>query len=456
MVPVQRKLLGLPLLAMLLSTASAEAKDCFLANTAGQLLSLLKMLESKASTIYLEPADLKTTIAVWPGLLEGYDLALPHPLTRMPPGQADFFGRSIRYITLHDAIAHALENGPIDRQTLAPTGTDVFPVDAAQTPCAKYTVCVEDRCFTRASGLPSRLAFERQVQLMHLNVECAYWNLQFGYRLLCAQEQGLRRAYETWKLAKLNYETGRGSSADLEMARGQYESFRRDRLLACNDVQDLERQFRALLDMKSDDWMRLVPSDQPTVRQLNLDWDASLHQAMSRPEIVIARQRFWIAQTVGCAEQTMVQCLDIFGFTVKPCKPCPAFYHWPPPDDPSPVPFVVVGAYENLRDQELKTHRFLAQGYRGVFVNSELIRAQRAAREAFAEQLKAKLEAYKRGTVALDAVLEAQRFWCDALSKEMEAIRDYNNALAQFEYRKGSILERNPAVTVADAVSSAP
>src|SRR4029077_5751877 len=46
----------------------------------------------------------------------------------------------------------------------------------------------------------------------------------------------------------------------------------------------------------------------------------------------------------------------------------------------------------------------------------------------------------------LDFLLEAQRLWADALRAEYQAIADYNNAMARFEYAKGTIMQRDNIV----------
>jgi hypothetical protein len=51
------------------------------------------------------------------------------------------------------------------------------------------------------------------------------------------------------------------------------------------------------------------------------------------------------------------------------------------------------------------------------------------------------MEIYRAGKpdATLDLVLEAQRFWADALATECQAIVTYNNALCGWEYVKGTI-----------------
>jgi hypothetical protein len=103
-------------------------------------------------------------------------------------------------------------------------------------------------------------------------------------------------------------------------------------------------------------------------------------------------------------------------------------------------------AYGTLVDSEQKTISFLELQYRRVIVAYELIRANRASRVAFGQQLKARFDELNAGRITPDKVLEVQRFWANALAQEYIAIRDYNNALAGFEFAKGTILTRNNIV----------
>src|SRR5262249_19347275 len=102
--------------------------------------------------------------------------------------------------------------------------------------------------------------------------------------------------------------------------------------------------------------------------------------------------------------------------------------------------------YYALRDLELTTQRYLAQQYRHLFEFHEQIRANRANREAAAQQLEARFKEFLAGRGTLDILLEAQRNWADALRSEYDFIRQYNNALAGFEFAKGTSLQHDNVV----------
>ena len=98
-------------------------------------------------------------------------------------------GRNVREV---EAVVLSLSSPPIPKR----------PVDADGPCCARYTLRVDGHSFTRTDMPVNRLLFEQRLQFLTLNVEESYWNLQFGYWNLYAQEQGLRRAYQAWALAK--------------------------------------------------------------------------------------------------------------------------------------------------------------------------------------------------------------------------------------------------------------
>jgi outer membrane protein TolC len=369
----------------------------------------------------------------------------------------------------------------INQLRAAHPGSLLFPGILNSQPTA------EGILVTRLRFDQQRTEFERQMHFMVLNVEIAYWNLYAGYWNLYAQEQGLRQAYEAWNINKAKFNAGKVAIGDLAQARGQYETFRAQRLEALSDVMEHERILRGMLGMSPEDGKRLVPSDQPTLAPYLPDWDTSLQEAYTMlPALHLARQEVKAAQmNLRVAENQLLPDLrfaatyDVNSIGDRLDGPNPtgdqsnAFRALTSDHNNNwsaqlrlnvPIGWrnsyanvriaklQLVRAYEQLRDQELKTQRFLAQRYRSIFVQYELIRTQRAAREAFAEQLRAKFAEFIAGRGTLDILLEAQRFWADALNKEYTAVRDYNNALAAFETAKGTILVRNNIVIAEGAL----
>jgi hypothetical protein len=110
-------------------------------------------------------------------------------------------------------------------------------------------------------------------------------------------------------------------------------------------------------------------------------------------------------------------------------------------------------SYLVLQDQELKVERFLGLQYRRLASSYEQIRANRAQRQAFEQQLRLRQEQYLAGRSTLDILLESQRFWADALSEEQRALCTYANAQIGFAFGRGDIL-RHPSVRPAAELAS--
>jgi outer membrane protein TolC len=295
----------------------------------------------------------------------------------------------------------------------------------------------------------------------------------------------MRQAYEAWKINLARYNAGRASIADLAQTRGQYELFRGQRLQALSDLQENERQLRALLQFPSEDGTRIVPTDTPTLAPYSPDWATALHEALDlRPELFLARQDVKANQlNLVLQENSLLPDLrfaatyDINGIGTRLDGPDEnnAFRNFAGDHFNNwglqlrltiPIGYrnayanirlarlQLVRSYETLHDQELKIERFLALQYRRIFTSYELIRIRRAQREAFATQLRAQFEQFVAGRGTLDVLLEAQRFWASALADEYTAIRDYNNVLAGFEFAKGTILQHDNVVISEGALPS--
>lgn len=319
-----------------------------------------------------------------------------------------------------------------------------------------------------------RSEFEAKVNQMLFNVEVAYWNLYGSYWTLYSREQGLRFAYETYRLNKASYEAGRLKAADFYQTRGQYELFRAQRLQAVQTVLENERQLRALMGLPVDDGTRLMPCDQPTLAPYQPNWHTALDDALNRrPELFQARQDVKAAQlNLVLLKNFLLPDLrfaasydfNSIGTRVDGSSGNNAFRNLAEGNFSSwglgltlnfPIGYREAHAnvragelrlarsMEILRDQELKTQRFLGLEYQRIISAYEQIRAQRAQREAFGEQLRARDQEFRAGRSTLDTLLEAQRFWADALANEYNSIVQYNNALVAFEFAKGTIMNHD-------------
>jgi hypothetical protein len=367
-------------------------------------------------------------------------------------------GNQARFLSLAEARALALEQGKVGEVCLQ----ELDPV-RVRTALAGGLLVV------RARPVRARAAFERDLNQVLFEVEKAYWELYGAYFTLYCHEVGLRLADETWRLAAVRYADGTGTSAEYGMARGQYEMFRAQWLAGAEAVREGERKLRALLGLPVEDGTFLVPSDAAGPTAQRPDWEQAAGEALARrPELVLRRREVeldrlrWLvakhsAGVVPCwvGECTLSVLFEPFGF-----RPIWADYFCPsksirdifPGRLSTPVPGLMVlgpdlerprrrlaGSMVALKDQELKTLRSLAGYYRQLHRCQDSIEVNRAQREAFGEQLRARRQDFRARCGTFDLLLEAQRFWAAALVAEHNEVVAANIALAGFAYAKGTI-----------------
>lgn len=338
---------------------------------------------------------------------------------------------------------------------------------------------------TRLRFDQSRADFERRLNYMLLNVETAYWNLYGSYGALYSADQGLRQAREAWRYSKNQFEAGT-KIVELYQVRAQYEQFRIDRLTAVNQVLENERILRVFLGLPIEDGTRLVPVDAPTLAPYVPNWDAAFQDALAlRPELVMTREDLKAKQLALLASKTYLRpdlrftanytlaglgtslggggtitgATESFSANSLRTLASGDFVNWNVGLTMNvPIGFryeyaqvrqarlALAQSFEILKDQEKKAHNILAKYYRQVIETYKVIEARRLRRI----QLGKELEFLNRQVVGEvidptnrakfgDSLLDAQRLFAAAMSDEFQSIVDYNNALAGFEFAKGTI-----------------
>jgi outer membrane protein TolC len=325
---------------------------------------------------------------------------------------------------------------------------------------------------TRIRFDQERANLEGQIHILLVNVKQAYWNLYDSYWTLYSREAALRQAFEAWKINRARYEAGRIPIQDFAQTRQQYELFRSQRLAALAGVLESERQLRDLMGLPVEDGKRLVPVDEPVLTAYQPDWATALNEAIAlRPPIVIQREELK-AKLFDVMLQKNQLLPDLRFFSTYGLNGIGGRLDGPGADNAFrslasdrftnwslglrlvvPIGFRLQHAalrrsrlalaqqYYLLRDFEEKSQNFLAQQYRSLFDTHAQIEINRSQREAAATQLEARFKEFLAGRGTLDILLEAQRVWAEALRTEFDAIRDYNNSLARFEYARGTIMQ---------------
>ncbi len=326
-----------------------------------------------------------------------------------------------------------------------------------------------------------RAEFERRLTHLLLNVEVAYWKLYGAYVSLYSTEQALRMATEVWRIAKEQFPE-KIDDGDYAGTRGELQLFRGNRLQAVGAVLNAERDLRLLLGMKVEDGERLAPIDQPNVSPVKHDWHAALYDALHRrPELMLVRMDIEnkrlnvIAQSNGlkpdlrfAATYTVVGLgsrldgngefvgADGISATNNSLRSLAGTHY----NDWSlglnlnmPLGFrqehagmrqaklQMAQSISTLHEQEAKAETLLARQYSRVEEAFAVIEMRRQQRVAFADQVEVRFRKFAAGKISVDFLQDAVRRWSSALSTEYEAIVEYNNALAAFEFAKGTILD---------------
>ena len=339
---------------------------------------------------------------------------------------------------------------------------------------------VEGILITRIRLDQQKAEFERNVNYLLLNVESAYWNLYGAYYNLYSREEGLRYAYEYWRLTRALFENGRTPVQTLEQIRLQYEQFRGQRLTALGQVLESERQLRGLMGLPIEDGTRLVPVDAPVLAPVKPDWRTALDEALARrPELFIARQDLKVRQLDLIRVRNNLlpdlrfvasDTLHSVGSELGGGRASTNAFHNLATDPFNnfslglqmniPIGFRAAHAevrdaklelqrsYMNLLTEEDKAQRYLGLTYRQIQEFQDQIQVQKAALRAATTQLEGYYELFQQGRAAgsdANLILALQNF-STSVASYYAAIVQYNNALAAFEFAKGSLMQQDNVV----------
>ncbi len=337
---------------------------------------------------------------------------------------------------------------------------------------------------TRVRLDQQRADFDRQVNTHLLNVEAAYWNLYASYYNLAAQESGAKQALDGYFYFVQRAKSGITKDSTIYQNLAQYERFRTLVVRARDQVLESERNFRGLLGMRSDDGVRLVPTDEPNLAPFKPDWNVIFQEmTVNRPELMIIRQDVKARQldllnqkNLRRPDLRLLTSYDIAGLgprldganvTDNALRSLASnqFNNWSVGIRfEMPIGFrdangLVRQAGLNLNiavvqmlDAERKAEEVLARQYRQIDTTYKQIETNRSQRYALQRQLE--LEFTRRvGGLFLEqdtvAFLQAQQNLAQVISDEYTAIANYNVALASLEYAKGTI-QRYNNVTVGE------
>lgn len=316
--------------------------------------------------------------------------------------------------------------------------------------------------------------FEGTVRDLCRDIEQTYWELYFAYRNLDTQLIARRAAAEIWRReqARLDAEVARRDEEAL--ARQRYYAFQAQVENALTGagpqlgVFGAERQLRRLMGVPPADGRMIRPATEPTMADIVYDWQTSVQEAVDRR--VELRQQRWLVQRrqleLTAARNYTQPRLDMFsqygwrGFGDNLFGSSSAFddlYARDLQDWRLGLEFSnMVGnraGYAALRNAELQLARERA------IERQQALQVQHEVAAAYAELDRARanvLSLFNNRIAALDRVktisqragqtervfflLDAQQQAAVAQSSYDRAVADYNIAILNFEYRRGTML----------------
>jgi len=330
----------------------------------------------------------------------------------------------------------------------------------------------------------SLASFESSVRNLMLDVENTYWDLHRAYRNLETAKVGRDSAQVTWKQVYEKWSEGVLPQQDEAQAREQYFSFRAAVERSLQDLYNRETQLRWLMGIAAADGRLIRPVDEPTMARVNFDWTAIRTETLVRsPEL---RQKKWQIkqrelELISAKNQLLPQ-LDVG-----------LLYRWVGVGDnlfgSSDTDFaagngVGTSAYQELadgnyqeagiafnfampvgfrrelagvrnaqlqmarekailEDMELNSIHLLNTAIRNLDSNFVLAQTHFNRWSAASVEVEAAQAQYEYGKSTLDLVLDAQRRRAQAEVDYYNSLIDYNKAIAEVHFRKGSLLEYN-------------
>ena len=335
--------------------------------------------------------------------------------------------------------------------------------------------------------------FEIGVRDFVSDVENAYWELYFAYRDLDAKIAGRDSALRTWRevAAKLKAGARGGGRQDEAQARAQYFAFqaavenalsgdrtRSAAFLGRGGVYRSEANLRYLMGLPQNDGRLIVPGDQPTAAKTVVDWGDTVLEGLSR-RAELRRQKWFIQQKelelIASRNHLLPRLDGTAGYRwlgwgddlINPTRQGGfdnayevltrgGFQEWELGVELSvPIGYRREAAGVRnaelwlarsraiLEDQELELVHNLSSSVRELERTYQVIQTNYNRLVAAIEDVDATNKVFGVGRTTLDELLRAQQRRADAEIEFHRAVIQYNLAIKELHFEKGSLLEYN-------------
>ena len=318
--------------------------------------------------------------------------------------------------------------------------------------------------------------FEGAINNLVKDVEDAYWDLYLAYRRYDAEMLSKESALRTWRQVRVNEQAKRVGLSDEAQSRDNYYEIRARSEDALATLYSAELRLRRLMGLAVNDGEVIRPATEPMTAEVSLDWNSTLAEALvHRPEL---RKQKWNIKSLElqhkAAEKLVRPRLDfVASYAVN------AFGDQLTGDGPNyhsayatllsgkhtnwglgfefSMPFGFRGAitqvqnYEHrlskaraiLAQQELEISHELANSFQQIDQAYQTAKTNFNRRRAAERRVQAFEAEYKVQRTTLDLVLRAQISLAAAETAYYSSLVNYNRALNDLKFRKGTILTDN-------------
>ncbi len=438
-------------------------------------------------------------------LLQQQATVMQGQLSKRSASGSEFFVRSITDHDRNNAPGNAfpgawtqLVEAEMRQPLLRGYGVEYWQtVGASQTPGVYNGVLI-----ARTHADISQSEFEISVRDFIAELENSYWDLYYAYQDLDAKIAARDASLELWRRLDALNQLGRaGGEADKEaQAREQYFRFEEDVQNALNGkpvdgsrthngtsagafkgtvgILTAERRLRYLAGLPINDGRIIRPQEEPLGAPVEFHWESVLEESLQqRPEL--RRQQWVIKQKeleLVAAEKMMLPDLDVValyrfrGFGEALTDPMnrgnPRFHNawgdlasgnfqeWQLGMELN-VPlgnrrahtglrnaeFQLARARQVLRDQERLIVHDLSNSVSEVERAWNVLKTVKQRLQAAEDQVHAMVAAFEADQAPVNLVLEAQRRHASARSAYYAAVLDYNFAVRNVHFEKGTYLD---------------
>lgn len=323
--------------------------------------------------------------------------------------------------------------------------------------------------------------FETSLHTLCRDIEAAYWDLYLAYRNYHTAVTAKESSLLTWRIADLQLQGGVRTRAEVAQARDQYFATEAASRNSRSGIFTAEVRLRRLIGLPASDGTTLRPQDEPVSAQLVPDWYVSLTEALTQR--VELRAQKWNLKSLELqleAAKSLVKPQlnfvsgyqvngfgdDLLGYTNgTPANPYPNFYNTLTDGQQTGWNLGLQmnwtlgfrAAMSQVRNYELrvaKAQRVLLESEKELshelaVAFQEVARTYAAAESnmnrliAARENVKYLEPNIREGTLLLDELLRAQLRQAEAEVAYYSSLVDYNKALNDLQFRKGTILAHN-------------